>query len=64
MLVLFELGWVILASFIALWSSCLEDVSLLFIGITLVYISTVELALGVTLVVSFHAAHGQVYLGQ
>lgn len=61
-LVLFELGWVLLASFTALWSFCIEDVSLLFIGITLLFISTVELALGVTIFVLLNSEQGNVYL--
>lgn len=62
-LVLFEVGWVILITFIALWSTCIEDTSLLFMGITLLYISTVELAVGVTIFLLLNAGQGQASLG-
>lgn len=58
----FELGWVILASFIALWSFCVEDVSLMFIGITIIFVSTVELVLGVAVFVLINLEQGRVFV--
>jgi hypothetical protein len=60
LVVMCEVGWILIASAVALTSFGLDDASLVFVGITIVFVSTVELSLGLALAVVFHSSRGRV----